>query len=88
MKQECAKNQAKAQRCIQYIHVAFMNTQGYLVLPWSLEMSGLYQNLDVSWTNLTLSLLSGLPSAAEKVMMVTFEPLQSVTDIVCSLCVT
>lgn len=33
------------------------------ILPCSLEMSGLYQNLDVSWTNLTLSLLSGLPSA-------------------------
>lgn len=63
-KQECTKNQAKVQ--MQYIHVAYMNTQGYLVLPWSLEMSGLYQNLDVSWTNLTLSLLSGLPSAAKK----------------------
>lgn len=65
-KQECTKNQAKVQRRMQYIHVAYMNTQGYLVLPWSLEMSGLYQNLDVSWTNLTLSLLSGLPSAAKK----------------------
>lgn len=31
-------------------------------LPWSLEMSGLYQNLDVSWTNFTVSCL--LPKSA------------------------
>lgn len=31
-------------------------------------MSGLYQNLDVSWTNLTFSLLSGLPSATTQLM--------------------
>lgn len=34
-----------------------------MLLPCSLEISGLYQNLVVSWTNLTFSLLSGLPSA-------------------------
>ncbi len=31
-------------------------------LPWSLEMSGLYQNLEVSWTNFTVSCL--LPKSA------------------------
>lgn len=30
-----------------------------LVSPCSLEMSGLYQNLEVSWTNLTFILMSG-----------------------------
>lgn len=33
-----------------------------LVSPCSLEMSGLYQNLDVSWTNFTFILMSGYPS--------------------------
>lgn len=39
-----------------------------LVSPCSLEMSGLYQNLDVSWTNLTFILMSGYPSARTKKM--------------------
>lgn len=37
-----------------------------LVSPCSLEMSGLYQNLDVSWTNFTFILMSGYPSVATK----------------------
>lgn len=43
----------------------------FSISPCSLEMSGLYQNLDVSWTNLTFRLLSGLPS--ETKLNVTFE---------------
>ncbi len=38
-------------------------------------MSGLYQNLDVSWTNLTFSWLSELPSETK-----TKRILQSITD--------
>lgn len=34
-----------------------------MTLPCSLEISGLYQNLEVSWTNFTFSLVSGLSSA-------------------------
>lgn len=30
------------------------------VSPWSRDRCGLYQNLDVSWTNLTLLWLSGM----------------------------
>lgn len=40
-------------------------------LPWSLEMSGLYQNLDVSCTNLTVTLLastSAKQNAAEWIL--------------------
>lgn len=37
-----------------------------LVSPCSLEMSGLYQNLDVSWTNFTFILMSGYPSVGTK----------------------
>lgn len=39
------------------------------LMACSLEMSGLYQNLDVSWTNFTFSLMSGLWSV-EVVTMV------------------
>lgn len=39
------------------------------LLPCSLEISGLYQNLDVSWTNLILILISGGPSAEKEQMV-------------------